>query len=170
MKKNWIIGSSLILLLSLMSCKKEITQKVIYDNTIYEVNPVSLYSSNADKTKQKSPEQFISILYSNLTNQTIPADDLNHISEITYSFGDKGLVNTMLLENFLNAPQIEIPSKGEMRNDVGTFVSNAYLKFYLRKPSEYERYFFTSMIQTDTTITPQMVYTAFAQSNEYLFY
>jgi len=76
----------------------------------------------------------------------------------------------MLLENFLNAPQIEIPTKQEMRSDISTFVSNAYLKFYLRKPSEYERYFFTSMIQTDTTITPQMVYTAFAQSNEYLFY
>src|SRR5690242_15513673 len=103
MKKNLIICSSLALLLSLGSCKKEIIQKVIYDNTIYGVTPVTLYSSNADKTKQKSPEQFISILYSNLTNQTIPADDLNHIAEITYSIGDKGLVNTMLLENFLTA-------------------------------------------------------------------
>jgi hypothetical protein len=75
-----------------------------------------------------------------------------------------------LLENILAAPEIEIPSKQEMRNDIGTFVSSTYLKFYLRKPSEYEKYFFTNMIQTDTTITPQMVYTAFAQSNEYLFY
>jgi len=170
MKKNLLIYSSLILLLSSASCKKDIIQKVIYDNTIYGVVPVNLYSSNADKTKQKSAEQFVSILYSNLTNQTIPADDLNHIAEVTYSIGDKGLVNTMLLENFLNSPEIEIPSMQEMRNDVGTFVLNTYLKFYLRKPSEYEKYFFTNMIETDTTITPEMVYAAFAQSNEYLFY
>lgn len=169
MKRNLFL-SLLLPLVLLCSCKKEVLQKVIYDNTIYGVSPVNLYSSNADKTKQKSPEQFISILYSNLTNQTIPSDDLNHISEISYSFGDKGLVNMMLLENFLNTPEIEIPSKQEMRNDISAFVSNSYLKFYLRKPSEYERYFFTDIIQTDTTITPQMVYTAFAQSNEYLFY
>ncbi|HYV95581.1 MAG TPA: hypothetical protein VE978_27650 [Chitinophagales bacterium] len=165
-----ILAFSLLLSLFLCSCKKEVLQKVIYDNTIYGVTPVNLYLSNADKTKQKSSDQFVSILYSNLTNQTIPADDLNHISEVTYSLGDKGLVNTMLLENFLNAPQIEIPSMQEMRSDISTFVSNTYLKFYLRKPSEYEKYFFTSMIEDDTAITPEMVYAAFAQSNEYLFY
>src|SRR6185436_1493348 len=141
------LSLSLLLSIILCSCKKEVLQKVIYDNTIYGVTPVNLYLSNADKTKQKSPEQFVSILYSNLTNQTIPADDLTHISEVTYSFGDKGLVNSMLLENFLSAPQIEIPSKQQMRNDITTFVSNTYLKFYLRKPSEYEKYFFSSMIQ-----------------------
>ena len=170
MKRFISLSLLLLLLLSLSSCKKEIIQKVIYDNTIYGITPVNLYSSNADKTKQKSSDQFVSILYSNLTNQTIPADDLNHISEVTYSLGDKGLVNSMLLENFLAAPQIEIPSKQEMRNDISTFVTNSYLKFYLRQPSEYEKYFFTSMIQNDTTITAEMVYAAFAQSNEYLFY
>src|ERR1043165_1123617 len=111
-----LIAISFSLSIFLVSCKKEVIQKIIYDNTIYGVTPVNLYSSNADKTKQKSSDQFVSILYSNLTNQGIPADDLNHISEVTYSIGDKGLVNTMLLENFLNAPQIEIPSMQEMRN------------------------------------------------------
>ncbi len=167
MKKNLIIVLSISLVLS--SCKKEI-QQVVYDNTVYGVNTVHLYSSNAEKTKQKSPEQFISILYSNFTNQTIPADNLNQLSELTYSIGDKGLVNTMLLENFLNAPEIDIPTQQDMRNDINSFVENTYLKFYLREPSEYEKYFCTNMIQTDTLITPEMVYAAFAQSNEYLFY
>src|SRR6185436_5460130 len=112
------LSLSLLLSIILCSCKKEVLQKVIYDNTIYAVSPGNLYLSNADKTKQKSSDQFVSILYSNLTNQTIPADDLNHISEVTYSLGDKGLVNTMLLENFLNAPQIELPSLQEMRSDI----------------------------------------------------
>jgi hypothetical protein len=76
----------------------------------------------------------------------------------------------MLLENILNAPQIEIPTKQEMQNAISSFVEDTYLKFYLRKPSEYEKFYFTNMIQNDTSITPVMVYSAFAQSNEYLFY
>jgi hypothetical protein len=155
---------------ALFSCKKEIIQKTVYDNTIYEVNPINLYSSNADKTKQKSAEQFISILYSNLTNETVPISDLNNMAELYASVGDKGLMNQMLLENFLSSPQIEIPTKEEMKNNVSVFVDQTYLKFYLRNPSEYEKYFFTSMIEADSTITPEMVYAAFAQSNEYLFY
>lgn len=169
MKKQFVLSIFFLCFVALTSCKKEL-QKVIYDNTIYGVAPVNLYSSNAEKTKQKSAEQFISILYTNFTNQTIASDDLNNIAEMSYSIDDKGLVNTLLLENFLNAPQIEIPSKQEMRNDIDAFVSNTYLKFYLRKPSEYEKYFFSNMIESDTTITPEMVYSAFAQSNEYLFY
>src|SRR5437762_689269 len=92
MKRIFPLSLPLLLSISLFlcSCKKDVIQKVIYDNTIYGVTPVNLYSSNADKTKQKSPEQFVSILYSNLTNQTIPADALNHIAEVNYSFGDKG--------------------------------------------------------------------------------
>lgn len=152
------------------SCKKDIVQKTIYDNVIYNIDTVGLYSSNADKTKQKSAEQFISILYSNLTNSTIPGDDLNNIAELSYSFGDKGLINTMLLENILGSPDIQIPTDEDMRNDLDAFVQQTYLKFYLRQPSEYEKYYFKNLIVEDVGITPQMVYAAFAQSNEYLFY
>ncbi len=152
------------------SCKKDIVQKTVYDNVIYNIDTVGLYSSNADKTKQKSAEQFISILYSNLTNSTIPGDDLNNIAELSYSFGDKGLINTMLLENILGSPDIQIPTDEDMRNDLDAFVQQTYLKFYLRQPSEYEKYYFKNLIAENTGITPQMVYAAFAQSNEYLFY
>jgi hypothetical protein len=150
----------------LPGCKKDL----VYDNVVYEVNPVAVYASNADKSKQKSPEQFISILYSNLTNKTLSGDALNNLSELSLSFGDKGLMNQMLLENFLANPSISIPSDDEMRSNVEEFVKETYLKFYLRNPTEYEKYFFKKLITDDAAITPQMIYTAFAESNEYLFY
>ena len=151
-------------------CKKDITQQTVYDNVIYEVNPVEVYASNAEKAKQKSSQQFISILYSNLTNKTIPGDELSKLSELSLSFGDKELMNQVLLENFLGNPGIIIPTNDEMRSNPDAFVNETYLKFFLRYPTEYEKYFFKDMIMKDQDITSEMVYAAFVQSNEYLFY
>lgn len=60
---NALVGAAL-----LASCKKDVLQKRVYDNVIYEVNPVALYASNAEKTKQKSSTQYVSILYNDLFN------------------------------------------------------------------------------------------------------
>lgn len=169
--KDWkIVTLALAAFIMSWGCKKEITQQTIYDNVIYEVNPVTVYASSAEKTKQKSPEQFISILYSNLTNKTIPGDDLNNLSELSLSFGDKELMNQVMLENFLGNPGIDIPTNDEMRSNPDAFVNETYLKFFLRIPTAYENYFLKDLISKDEGITPEMVYAAFAQSNEYLFY
>lgn len=156
--------------LLLFGCKKDITQNVVYDNVIYEINPVEVYESNADKTRQKTSEQFISILYTDLFNEPISSDGLNDFSEVMLSFGDKGLMNTMALENMLNSFEVDIPSSDEMRNDIDKFIDETYLRFYLRYPSEYEKKYFHDLIEGDAGITPELVYAAFAQSNEYLFY
>ncbi len=177
-KKNqpeaWKSTATLLLLFSLLfalgSCKKEQSPQVIYDNVIYEVNPVSVYANNAEKTKQKSPEHFISILFSNLTNKSIPGDELNNLSELALSFGDKELMNHILLENILADPEINVPTNEAMRSNTAEFVKETYLKFYLRNPTVYEAYFFKDLIDKDATITSEMIYAAFAQSNEYLFY
>jgi hypothetical protein len=167
---NGVITFSFMVMLWVISgCMKD-SQHTVYDNVIYEVNPVAVYASNADKTKQKSPEQFVSILYTNLTNKTIPGDELNNLSELMMSMGDKGLTNQMLLENFLMSTDISIPSDAEMRRNTDEFVKATYLKFFLRNPTEYEKYYFKDLISKDVTITPEMIYAAFAQSNEYLFY
>ena len=169
-KTNGVITLSFMVILWMITgCMKD-SQHTVYDNVIYEVNPVAVYASNADKTKQKSPEQFVSILYTNLTNKTIPGDELNNLSELMLSMGDKGLTNQMLLENFLMSTDISIPSDGKMRSNTDQFIKETYLKFFLRNPTEYEKYFFKDLINKDVTITPEMIYAAFAQSNEYLFY
>jgi hypothetical protein len=161
---------SLCSLILLGACKRDVFEKRVYDNVIYEVNPVTLYLNNAQKTKQKTSLQYISILYSNLFNQNISAQELNELSEVFLSIGDKGIANSLALNRFLTLTGIQIPSNQQMRDDIPQFVSDTYLKFFLRNPTPYEAYQLKKMIADDLAITPEMVYAAFALSNEYNFY
>ncbi len=159
-----------VTLIAFSSCKKEIIQQTKYDNVIYEVDPVKLYQSNAEKNKQKSSVQYISILHSDLFNQSISSKDLNGQAEATLSLGDKGIANEMILYNLLNKPGVQIPTVSEMKSNVDQFIINTYQRFYLRNPTEYEKFYFRNLINTDATVTPQVIYAAFSLSNEYLFY
>jgi len=152
------------------SCKKEVLKQNVYDNVYYEVTPVTLYTSNAEKNKQKSSLQYISILFSDLFNQNIPGSDLNNIGEAILSIGDKGLANQLILERFLTLPGISIPTQTQMQADLNAFINSAYQRFYLRNPTEYEKIYLKNLIQNDSNITPEIVYAAFALSNEYMFY
>ena len=142
----------------------------MYDNVYYEVTPVTLYTSNAEKNKQKSSIQYISILFSDLFNQTLPGSDLNNLGEVILSNGDKGLVNQMILERFLTLPGIQIPTQAQMNADIDSFIISAYQRFYLRNPTDYEKYYLKNLIQNDASVTPEIVYAAFSLSNEYMFY
>ncbi len=152
------------------ACKKDVLKQNVYDNVYYEVTPVTLYTSNAEKNKQKSSIQYISILYSDLFHQTIPGSDLNNLGEVILSVGDKGLVNQMILERLLTLPGIQIPTQTQMNADLNSFITSAYQRFYLRNPTEYEKYYLKNLIQNDVSVTPEIVYEAFALSNEYMFY
>ena len=168
MKKIFLLTVFSIALFS--SCKKEVLQQNIYDNVYYEVTPVTLYTSNAEKNKQKSSLQYISILYTDLFKQSIPGSDLNNIGEAILSIGDKSIANQMILERMLTLPGISIPTQSEMQSDVDGFITAAYQRFYLRNPTGYETYYMKNLINTDSAITPEIVYAAFALSNEYMFY
>ena len=63
-----------------------------------------------------------------------------------------------------------IPSDADMRGDVDQFVEDCYLRFYLRKPTAYEQYALSDMIELDADMTVVDVYRAFLLSNEYMFY
>ena len=103
-------------------------------------------------------------------NQTIPGSDLNNLGEVILSIGDKGLVNQLILERFLTLPGIQIPTQTQMNADLNSFITSAYQRFYLRNPTEYEKYYLKNLIQNDASVTPEIVYAAFALSNEYMFY
>lgn len=152
------------------SCKKEIVQKQVYDQVVYEVNPTTLYGSNSEKTRLKSPDQFVSILYSDLFNKTPSTGYLNNLTEVFLSFGDKRLIQEMYLENLLNDPAVDLPSVQEMRADPEQFVTDTYVRFYQRLPTEYEKFYLSRLIAEDTLLTPEQVYTAFIQGNEYQYY
>lgn len=88
------------------------------------------------------------------------------------SIGDKTLVNEMILNAMLKDPVVvaNIPNNAEMRDDVDQFILDCYLRFYLRNPTEYEKYGLANLIESDPDITVIDVYRSFLLSNEYMFY
>ncbi len=118
----------------------------------------------------KTDQEYISIMFSDLYNVNIPNNTLNAISNVSESFGDKRVINELLLANALKDPGIQLPSKSFMRTYPDSFVTQTYRKFYTRDPNEFERYYFVNMIQKDTLITPELLYYTFGTSVEYRFY
>lgn len=159
-------------LLAFSSCKKETTviNQPVVDNYIYGVNGENLYQSNVEKNKQKTPEQYISILYANLFQTSIPQGDLVDLAEVRLCIGDKQAADELIINSFVNSDNVTIPSDAEMRADIDQFIEETYLRFFLRKPSAYEIFELKKEIEDDAGLTPELIYQAFAVSNEYKFY
>lgn len=154
----------------LASCRKTVEEQVIYHNVIYEVDNVILYQNAADKTRQKTSTQYISILYADLFNTSISNGELTDIAELTLGIGDKTMANELIIDHYLNDPQVVMPSDATMRTDIPAFVEATYVKFYQRLPTEYERHYLEEMIADDTQMTVSNIYVAFMLANEYYFY
>jgi hypothetical protein len=154
------------------SCKKEkyIINQAIIDDYIFDVNSEPVYQSNAEKNKQKSTEQYLSIIYSNLFQQSIPQEDLTDLTLISRANGDKQMVDELIINSLINNPSVIIPTNEQMREDINSFVEDVYIRFFLRKPTAYEKYELKEEIESDPDLTAELIYTAFAISNEYKFY
>jgi hypothetical protein len=164
------IGLFLLLSFSLVACKKENVKEIITDNVIYELNDKVLYQTASEKTKQKSSTQFISMLYEALFHTAISSKELYELNQLSLSNGDKQFINNLIVENYINSPTAIIPTDAAMRADITAFLQQTYIRFYLRKPSEYELHYLKQMILADAQLSPRIIYQAFATSNEYLFY
>jgi len=163
---------AVLIAFSITSCKKEIVEEVIYDNIIYQIDTVPVYQSNTEKDRLKTPLQYISSLYSNLYYSSIPSNLLDNLVIYRLSIGDKTLINELILNAMLNDPivQANIPDDADMFDDVDAFIEDSYLRFYLRKPSEYEKYGMANIIEADPDITVIDIYRSFLLSNEYMYY
>ena len=150
---------SIILIMS--SCKKE---------DVYELNEVQASSYNANKDKLKSSNQFISILYANLFQEALSANELFEISKCIQSIGDKEVAHEIVFSNFMNKNGVIIPSDSIMREDLDLFIEETYKRFFVRDISEAERKFFISFFESHPYVSAEMVYMAFAMSNEYQYY
>lgn len=160
------------LIFLLYSCKKNtqvINQKIV-DNVIYEVGNEVIYQDNSEKNKQKSNTQYISILYANLFQTPISTSDLTDLSEVRIAVGDKQVVDELIINNYINDTNVQIPTNQTMRNDIEQFVEDTYIRFFLRLPNAYEKHFLKNTIESDPDLTPELIYSAFATSNEYKFY
>ena len=150
--------------LILFSCKKE-------KNVIYKLNDVTIEQNSANKDHLKSTTEFISIAYSDIFGAVIPTNKLADLTTIYKAFGDKKLIEQMVIKNFLNEPTIQIPQiDRSSMSTINNFVTDAYKKLYNRNPDEYELWFVADLITKDDDLTAELVYYSLMTSNEYRYY
>ena len=150
--------------LILFSCKKE-------KNVIYKLNNVTIEQNSANKDHLKSTTEFISIAYSDIFGTVISTNKLADLTTIYKGFGDKKLIEEMVIKNFLNEPTNLIPVIDTTSvTTIKDFVTDAYKKLYNRNPDEYELWFVADMITKDNDLTAELVYYSLMTSNEYRYY
>ena len=137
---------------------------------VYEVQTQEIYQTASQKQTLKTTTQFVSIAYSDLYNTSITNDQLNKLDIAYQSLGDKKIIEDMIIKNFLQQANSLIPSNTVMRSDIPAFVQNAYLRFYNRKPNEFEAWKVKDMIEKNVDITPKMIYYSLMTSDEYRYY
>lgn len=158
-----LFAYSLIIILALSACKKN-------DDNTYGVNNVDLLPPGAGKTKLKSNEQYVSILYANLFQSALSANRLFDITQCIESIGDKDIAREVIISNFMNKPGVLIPSDSLMDANPEQFVIETYNRFLVRNPTEAEKTWFVNYIGANPNVTPELVYFSFALSNEYMYY
>tara|TARA_Y100001968_G_scaffold17001_1_gene13494 strand:- start:1095 stop:1574 length:480 start_codon:yes stop_codon:yes gene_type:complete len=153
----------LIIVISIisLSCRKE---------NVYELNNINATSYNANKDKLKSTNQYISILYANLFQEALSANELVEISRCIESIGDKQVAHEIVLSNLMNKEGVMIPSDSLMRSDLNLFIEETYKRFFVRDITEAEREYFLNFFESHPDVSAEMVYVAFSLSNEYQYY
>ncbi len=154
----------LLSVLTLVSCKKE-------KKAVYGLNDVDISQNSANKDYLKSTTEFISIAYSDIFGTVISINKLADLTKIYNPFGDKKLIEQMVIKNFLNEPSIQIPQiDRSSASTINTFTQNMYIKLYNRTPDEYELWFISNKIENDTDLTSELIYFSLMTANEYRYY
>ena len=112
----------------------------------------------------------LAFLYANLFQTAISPNELVDVNRCIESIGDKELVHELIISNFMNKPDVIIPTDSLMRIDIDTFMFNTYERFLVREMTEAERTYWNIYINSTPQVTPELVYFSFALSNEYLYY
>ncbi len=90
-----------LLIFVFISCRKE--------DPIYDVNQIHSSAYNANKDKLKTTGQYISILYANLFQKALSANELVEITNCIESIGDKEVAHEIVLSNFMNKTGVTMP-------------------------------------------------------------
>ena len=109
-------------------------------------------------------------MYTNLYQKPISPNTLYKTQNILVSIGDRSVANEMLLSNYFNTGNLDIPSDIEMRSNIDSFVVSSYKKFFLRYPNEAEKLYFKNYIGKNAKVSVEMVYTSMSVCNEYQYY
>jgi hypothetical protein len=152
-------------LLVFQACKR--------NDALYEVKTTPSYGDNLNKNKAKSNIEYHSILSTNLFQKPSSVNELTRIDRVIQSCGDKSLINEVIISNYMNSTQVRLPSRKMMTDSTTKFIDETFIRFYIRRPTEAEKAWFTNFInanKSNPNFTPELVYTAFAASDEYFFY
>jgi hypothetical protein len=152
-----------LLVILFQSCKKE-------TDYIYEVDPIQVEKDQTNKDISKSTIEFLSIAYSDIFGSTITQNQLNRLSLLYLAFGDKKLLEDLLIKNMINRPESQLPSDAVMRADVAAYVKSTYIKLFNREPNELEAYTLKKNIDDNADMTSVMVYYSMMTSDEYRYY
>lgn len=133
----------------------------------YGINEVEVNQAGADKPNQKTIQQYISIAYSDLFGKQITNNELVKLNTIITAFGDKQLIEEMIVKSFLVKPGVLIPTAAVMKQNPDKFISDTYKKLLNREPRELEKWYFNKKIKEDVNISPTIVYYCLLTSKEY---
>lgn len=158
---RYVTARCLLAAAVLSACSKE---------PIYELTDVGVLPPSANKDQPKTNEQYVSILYANLFQDGLNANEVYGIGQCIESIGDKELAREVIISNFMNRPDVLLPTDSAMRADIDAFVIDTYRRFLVRDPNEAERTWFRNYIEADPNVTPEIVYFSFAMCDEYCFY
>ncbi len=163
-KKIISLFSFCLLITVFSSCQKGDTYYV------YELETVSLNQEAANKTRLKNSSKFIATAYSDIFGVAISPTKLDEISLTYESFGDSKIIEDMVIRNFLNQNNAQIPSSVVMRNDIEKFVKETYQRFFTRQPTALEVYKWKSAIESNPNLSSELIYYGFLTSDEYRYY
>jgi len=146
------------------ACKKE-------KSYLYEVNDVTIIQPGSDKQNIKTNIEFISIAHSDIFSKAITPKALVDISLAYQSFGDKKIIEDLIIRNFLKEVQSDtkakFPTTIEMRNDLNGFISETYKRLFNRSPNEFELWYMNDLITKNSNVTPDLIYYSLMTTNEY---
>ncbi len=157
---NWLAAIALI---AATGCERPSESHFILED--YGVE-----ASSAGKDRVKSPEQWVSIVYTNLFQTGLPANDQFDLAEVFESIGDQDVAREVVLSNFFNEEGVILPTAASMHANPDAFITETYLRFFVRPPSTAEMTFMRGFIAENPDITPEVVYLAFGLSEEYQYY
>jgi hypothetical protein len=160
---NIFIAIALFVFVGTTSCKKK-------KEYVYEITPVTAKKESRNKNSIKTPNEFISLAYSDLFGVSIASKKLLLLNEGYTLFGDKKYVESIIIRNLLNDPQLQLISTQNMRANPKDFVTKAYKTLFAREVTEYELQYLTNYINTTPTLTSKLFYHSLLSSNEYRYY
>src|SRR5688572_24222801 len=155
--------AGLFLSLVAMSCTKE-------KDIVYELNPVEVSQQGTDKSQPKTTDQFVSIAWQDLFGSSIPQSEMAKLNTVYTAFGDKKIVEDLIIRNFLNKPGVQIPVVPSVNGDTAAFIKATYMKFYNREPGVFEAYYLQEQFRLNPVLKPEGLYYALMTSDEYRFY